>query len=182
MIENIMEVFMDDFLVYGGSFDNFLNNLGLVLQRCREKNLVLNWEKCHFMVLEGILLGNLILSKGLEVNNAKIATVQTLTSPTIVRGVRSFLGHVGFYRRFIKDFSKIEKPLCKLLEKDVIFSFDEACMTALGEINNKLIEALIIVAPNWGEPFEIMCDAMALQWGCVRAKKRENVQANLLCK
>ena len=148
LIENIMEAFMDDFSMYGCSFDVCLSNLAVVLQRCRENNLVLNWEKCHFMVKEGIVLGHLISSKGLEVDKAKIATIQTLTPPTTVQGVRSFLGHAGFYKRFIKDFSKIAKPLCKLLEKDAIFNFDEACMTTFEEIKNKLIEALIVVAPN----------------------------------
>ena len=94
------------------------------------------------------MLRHLISSKVLEVDKAKIATIQTLTLPTTVRGVRSFLGHVGFYRRFIKDFSKIAKPLCKLLEKDVIFSFDEACMIEFKEIKNKLIGPPIVVAPN----------------------------------
>ena len=107
-----------------------LKNIEVVLQRCKEKNLVLNWEKCHFMVQEGIVLGHLIFSKGLEVDKEKVATIQTLPPPTIVRGIRNFLGHVGFFRRFIKDFSKIARPLCKLLEKDVIFSFDESCIKA----------------------------------------------------
>ena len=100
------------------------------------------------MVQEGIMLGHLISSKGLEVDKEKIATIQTLTSPITVRGVRNFLGHAGFYRRFIKDFSKIAKPPYKLLEKDEILSFDEACKTTFEEIKNKLIEAPIVVAPN----------------------------------
>ena len=82
LIENIMEVFMDDFSVYGCSFDNCLSNLKVVLQRCREKNLVLNWKKCHFMVQEGIVLGHLISSKRLEVDKEKIATIQTFTPLT----------------------------------------------------------------------------------------------------
>ena len=92
LTENIKEVFIDDFSVYGCSFDNFLTNIEVVLQRCQEKNMVLNWEKCYFMVQEGFVLGHLISSKGLEVDKAKIATIQTLTPPTSVRGVRSFLG------------------------------------------------------------------------------------------
>ena len=144
---------MDDFSMYGCSFDNYLTNLEVVLQRCRKKNLVLNWEKCDFMVQEGIVFGHLISSRGLEVDKAKIETIQTLTPPTTVRGVCSFLGHAGFYRRFIKDFSKIAKPLCKLLEKYVIFNFDKACMATFEEIKNKLIEAPIVVAPNLSRPY-----------------------------
>ena len=128
---------------------------------------MLDKEKCHFMVQEGIVLEHLISSKGLEVDKAKIATIHTLTPPTTMRGIRSFLGHAGFYRIFIKDFSKIAKPLCMLLEKDAIFSFDEACMTTFEEIKNKLIEAPIIVVSTWNEPFEIMCDASDFSIGAV---------------
>ena len=83
-----------------------------------ETNLVLNWEKCHFMVKEGIVLGHKVFDRGIEVDRAKIETIEKLPPPSSIKGIRSFLGHAGFYRRFIKDFSKITKPLCKLLEKD----------------------------------------------------------------
>jgi hypothetical protein len=104
MIEDIMEVFMDDFSVYGKTFDDCLENLDKVLQGCEEKHLVLNWEKCHFMVREGILLGHLISERGIEVDRAKIEVIEQLPPPVNVKGIRSFLGHAGFYRRFIKDF------------------------------------------------------------------------------
>ena len=157
MVENIMEIFMDDFSVFGASFDSCLSNLGLVLQRCVETNLVLNWEKCHFMVKEGIVLGHRVSSQGLEVDRAKISTIEKLPPPTNVKTIRSFLGHAGFYRRFIKDFSKITKPLCNLLEKDTVFLFDDACLTAFESLKEKLITAPVLIVPDWNEPFEIMC-------------------------
>ena len=105
--------------------------LSRVLARCEKTNLVLNWEKCHFMVKEGIVFGHRISEEGLEVDRAKISTMEKLPPPIYVKGVRSFLGHAGFYRRFIKDFSKITKPLCGLFEKDVKFAFTDKCLEAL---------------------------------------------------
>ena len=116
-----MEIFMDDFSVYGSSFEHCLQNLEIVLQRCQDKNLALNWEKCHFTVTERIVLGHKISTDGLEVEQAKVSVIKTLMPPTTVKGIRSFRGHVGFYKRFIKDFSKISRPLCKLLENDAKF-------------------------------------------------------------
>ncbi|RVW12865.1 Pro-Pol polyprotein [Vitis vinifera] len=99
MVERIMEVFMDDITVYGGTFEECLVNLEAVLHRCIEKDLVLNWEKCHFMVRQGIVLGHIISEKGIEVDKAKVELIVKLPSPTTVKGVRQFLGHAGFYRR-----------------------------------------------------------------------------------
>ncbi|CAA7036940.1 unnamed protein product [Microthlaspi erraticum] len=127
LIEDIMEVFMDDFSVYGSSFAVCLSNLCRVLQRCEERHLVLNWEKCHFMVRDGIVLGHRISEKGIEVDRAKIEVMMSLQPPNSVKGIRSFLGHAGFYRRFIKDFSKITRPLTMLLCKEVKFDFDSTC-------------------------------------------------------
>jgi hypothetical protein len=102
-----------------------LANLDKVLTRCAEVDLVLNWEKCHFMVKQGIVLGHVISERAIEVDKAKVETVEQLPPPTDVKSLRSFLGHAGFYRRFIKDFSKITKPLTHLFQKDVAFDFDE---------------------------------------------------------
>ena len=102
---------MDDFSIFGDPFELCLSNLDRVLKRCEEANLILNWEKCHFMVEEGIVLGYKISSVGIEVDRAKIKIIEKLPPPTTVKGVRGFLGHVDFYRCFIKKFSLIAKPL-----------------------------------------------------------------------
>jgi hypothetical protein len=107
LIEKVMEVFMDDFSVYGKMFEDCLGNLDKVLKRCQEANLVLNWEKCHFMGCEGIVLGHKISEKGIEVDKVKTEVIEQLPPPTNVKGIRSFLGHAGFYRRFIQNFSQI---------------------------------------------------------------------------
>ena len=90
MVEKTIEVFMDDFSVLGSSFDNCLENLRSVLIRCEETNLVLNWEKCHFMVQEGIVLRHRISARGIEVDGAKIEAIEKLPPPSSVKGIRSF--------------------------------------------------------------------------------------------
>ena len=140
-VEKIIEVFMDDFTVYGNSFHECLANLEKILQRCLETNLVLNYEKCHFMVSHGLILGHIVSAKGIEVDKAKVDTIKNLPYPTSIREIRSFLGHAGFYRRFIKDFSKITQPLCRLLQQDVPFEFDDNCKTAFDLVKSLLISA-----------------------------------------
>nr|GFD10792.1 reverse transcriptase domain-containing protein [Tanacetum cinerariifolium] len=109
-----MEVFMDDFSVFGNSFLIDLTNLENMLKRCEDTKLALNWEKSHFMVKEGIVLGHKISKKGIEVDKAKIEVILKLPHPTTVKGIRSLLGYAGFYHRFIKDFSKISRPMTRL--------------------------------------------------------------------
>ncbi|GKC41688.1 reverse transcriptase domain-containing protein, partial [Tanacetum coccineum] len=119
MIEKTMEVFMDDFSVFGHK----------------------------------------ISKSGIEVDRAKVDVIAKLPHPTTVKGVRSFLGHAGFYRRFIQDFSKISRPITHLLEKDTPFVFSQDCINAFETLKKKLTEAPILVVPDWNLPFELMCDA-----------------------
>ncbi|GJW63278.1 reverse transcriptase domain-containing protein [Tanacetum coccineum] len=148
MIEETMEVFMDDFLVFRDSFSSCLSHLDKILKWCEDTNLVLNWEKCHFMVKEGIVLGHKISKNRIEVNRAKVDVIAKLPHPTSVKGVQSFLGHAGFYRRFIQDYSKIARPMTHLLEKDTSFIFSKKCIEAFEILKNKLTEALNLVAPD----------------------------------
>ena len=171
MVGDSLEIFMDDFSIFGQTFDTCLDELTKVLKRCVETNLVLSWEKSHFMVQEGTVLGHVISSKGMEVDRAKIKVISTLPPPTNVKGVRSFLGHAGFYRRFIKGFSVITKPLCILLLKDVPFIFDKECLKAFNTLKEKLVEAPILQSPNWSMPFEIMCDASDFAIGAVLGQR-----------
>ena len=105
---------------------------------------MLNWEKFHFMVNQGIVLGHIISSRGIEVDNTRIELISQLPSPTNVRIVRKFLGHTGFYRRFIKDLSKIAKPLYKLLEKDAKFFWERECQESFEELKSHLTTAPIV--------------------------------------
>ena len=142
MVKKSIEVFMDDFSMIGPTFDYCLHNLTLVLKRCMETNLVLNWEKCHFMVREGIVLGHRIFDRGIEVDRAKIEIIEKLPPPISIKGVRSFLGHAGFYRRLIRDFFKVSKPFSNLLMQGVPFEFNEPCLHAYELLKKKLTSAL----------------------------------------
>ena len=171
LLEVCIEIFMDDFTVYGNSFDACLASLDLVLQRCQEKHLVLNFEKCHFMVTEGIVLGHVVSERGIQVDKAKVDVISKLPYPTNQKEIRGFLGHAGFYRRFIKDFAKISQPLTRLLQNDVEFVFDEGCERAFQLLKDRLVSAPIIRAPDWNHPFEIMCDASDFAVGAVLGQK-----------
>nr|GEW44813.1 reverse transcriptase domain-containing protein [Tanacetum cinerariifolium] len=143
MIEQTMEVFMDDFSVFGNSFSTCLPNLEKMLKRCEDTKLALNWEKNHFMVKEGIVLGHKISKKGIEVDKAKIEVIYKLPHLTTVKGIRSFLGHV------------------------------DDCVQAFRTLKEKLTEAPILIAPDWDQPFEIMCDASDFAVGAVLGQSIE---------
>ncbi|GJS89914.1 reverse transcriptase domain-containing protein [Tanacetum coccineum] len=129
-------------------------------------------EKSHFMVKEGIVLGHKISKNGIEVDKAKVDVIAKLPHPTTVKGIRSFLGHAEFYRRFIQDFSKIARPMTRLLEKDTPFFFSKECIEAFQTLKKKLTEAPILVAPDWDLPFELMCDASDFAIGAVLGQRK----------
>ncbi|GJR35795.1 reverse transcriptase domain-containing protein [Tanacetum coccineum] len=158
---------MDDSRFFGDSFSSCLSHLDKMLKRCEDTNLVLNLEKCHFMVKEGIVLGNKISKSRIEVDKTKVDVIAKLPHPTSVKGIRSFLGHAGFYRQFIQDFSKIAWPMTRLLEKETPFIFLNECIEAFNTLKKKLTKAPILVALDWDLPFEIMCDASDYAVGAV---------------
>ncbi|GJU72247.1 reverse transcriptase domain-containing protein, partial [Tanacetum coccineum] len=150
MIEEIIEVFMDDFSVFRDSFLSCLSHLDMMLKRCEDTNLVLNWEKCHFMVKEGIVLGHKISKSRIEVDRAKVDVIAKLPHPTSVK------------------------------EKETSFIFSKECIEAFKILKKKLTEASILVAPDWDLPFEIMCDASDFAGGAVLGKRAENLAADHL--
>nr|GEV94020.1 reverse transcriptase domain-containing protein [Tanacetum cinerariifolium] len=144
-----------------------------MLKRCEDTNLCLNWEKSHFMVKEGIVLGHKIFKNGIEVDKAKVDVITQLPHPTTVKGIKSFLRHAGFYLRFIKDFSKIARPMTRLLEKDIRFLFFKECVEAFQTLKRKLTEAPILIALDWDMPFELMCNASDFAIGVVLGQRQE---------
>nr|GEY02990.1 reverse transcriptase domain-containing protein [Tanacetum cinerariifolium] len=174
MVKKTMEVFMEDFLVFGNSFQTCLSHLEKMLKRCEDTRLCPNWEKSHFMVKEGIVLDHKISKNRIEVDKAKVDVISKLPHPTTFKGIRSFLGHAGFYQRFIKDFSKIARPMTRLLEKYTLFFFSKECVEAFQTLKRKLTEALILIALDCDFPFELMCDASDFAIGAVLGQRQEN--------
>nr|GEV13638.1 DNA-directed DNA polymerase [Tanacetum cinerariifolium] len=142
-------------------------------QRCKDTNLSLNWEKSHFMVKEGIFLGHKISKNGIEVDKAKVDVIAKLPHPITVKGIQSFLGLAGFYRRFIHDSSIISRSMTHLLEKNNPFIFFEDCIKSFQMLKKKLTEAPILIAPNWDLPFELICDASDFAIGAVLGQRHE---------
>ncbi|CAM9001199.1 unnamed protein product [Rhodiola kirilowii] len=142
MIDAFIEVFMDDFTMYGDTFDACLDNLN-----------------------------HIVSHEGIKVDKAKIDLILTLPYPSTVRDIKSFLGHVGFYRRFIKDFSKKALPLSNLLQKDIPFEFTDSCRESFDELKQALTSTPIIRAPDWDQSFEIMCDASDYAVGAVLGQR-----------
>ena len=168
------------FSIYGKTFGYCLQNLDKVLQQCQEKDLVLNWKKCHFLVREGIVLGYRISERGIKVDRAKIDIIDQLPPPVNIKGIRSFLGHVVIYRRFIKDFSTIARPLTNLLAKDAPFDFDGASLKSFETLKKALVPTPIIQPPDWTLPFEIMCDASDFAAGVVLGQTKHK-KHHIIC-
>jgi len=128
------------------------------------------------MVRQGIVLGHEISRSGIEVDKAKVKVIAKLPPPKSIKDIRFFLGHAWFYRQFIKDFSKIARPLTNLLAKDVPFDFNDECFKSWGKLKQELIFAPIISAPNWAQPFKIMYDASDFAIGAVLGQRIDNRQ------
>ena len=172
LVHDCVEIYMDDFTVYGNDFKEALDNLEKVLIRCQETNLALSHEKCKMMLTEGIVLGHHISSEGIKVDPAKIEIITGLSPPTTQKEVRSFLGHAGYYRRFIANFTKIAAPLFKLLAKDIGFCWDQHCQTAFDTLKSELSSTPVLRGPNWSLPFHIQTNASDTALGeCSDIKK-----------
>ena len=133
------------------------------------------------METSGVVLGHIISKEGIQVDPAKIELISKLPSPTTIKEVRQFLGHAGFYRRFIQDFSKISQPLCALLLKDAEFIWTKACQEAVKRLKLLLTTAPIVRPPYWSLPFELMCDASDYAVGVILGQREDGKPYVVLC-
>ncbi|WVZ88354.1 hypothetical protein U9M48_034885 [Paspalum notatum var. saurae] len=166
-LDKFVVIFIDDILIYSKTEEEHEEHLRLVLQKLREHKLYAKFSKCDFWIEEVKFLGHVISNGGIAVDQSKVSEVQNWKIPEDVKGIRSFLGLAGYYRRFIEGFSKIAKPMTALLEKNIKFQWTSACQKAFEELKKRLTTAPVLTFPDMHKPFSVYCDASRLGLGCV---------------
>src|SRR5438876_3006174 len=160
-------VFIDDILVYSKNKEEHAKHLRIVLDRLQEHQLYAKFSKCQFWLKEVSFLGHILSAKGVAVDPSKVQEVLEWKSPTSVTEIQSFLGLAGYYHRFIQDFSKIAKPMMKLLQKEAKFNWTSACEAAFQKLKTLLTTAPVLTQPDVTKQFDVYCDASGTGLGCV---------------
>ena len=173
--ENLV-IYVDDLILFSKTFSDHLDHLEMVLTRLRSANLKLGPKKCHFAKREVKFLGHILNENGIATDPNKIQAVKTFPVPKNVKQLKSFLGLAGFYRKFIKDFSKIAGPLYDLFKKDKKFVWDDKCQQAFDTLKHALVNAPLLGYPRYGQPFILYTDASAYSVGYVLAQNQDNVE------
>jgi len=166
-LNKFVMVFIDDILMYLENEQDHAEHLRVVLTRLWEYQLYAKFSKCEFLLKKVPFLGHILLEEGIVVDPVKVQEVMDWKAPTSVPEVRSFLGLVGYYRRFISDFSKIAKPMTSLLQKDHKFASTEECEVAFRTLQKLLTTAPILAQPDIEKTFDVFCDASRNGLGCV---------------
>jgi hypothetical protein len=166
-LDKFVVVFIDDILIFSKTKEEHEEQLRLVLEKLRSHQLYAKFSKCDFWLTEDAFLGHIISAGGISVDPSKVRDVLNWIPPTTASEIQSFLGLVGYYRRFIKDFSKIAKPMTELLEKNKAFEWTKECQTSFEELRKRLTLAPVLILPDLTKMFDIYCDALRQGLGCV---------------
>jgi hypothetical protein len=166
-LDKFMVVFIDDILIFSKNEEDHDEHLRLVLQKLRENQLYAKLNKCKFWLKEVSFLGHIISEGGISVDPSKVKDVLSWKTPQNVSDIRSFPGLAGYYRRFIKRFSKISKPMTELLAKGNTFEWSPRHETSFQELKKRLTMALVLTIPDTEIPFLIYCEASGQDLGCV---------------
>lgn len=164
-------VYLDDLNIYSQTFEEHLDHLRIVFDRLKNAGLKLNPDKCKFVANELTFLGHIISKEGIRTDPDKIEKVRNFPRPENLTQLRGFLGLALYYRRFIKDFSKIANPLNKLLRKNTPFNWTTTQQQAFERLRNCLISSPILAYPNWSQPFLLFTDASTFALGAVLSQK-----------
>ncbi len=168
---SFLKIFVDDLNVHSEKWQDHLQHLGAVLSRLREVNLKLNPSKCCFAAGSIVFLGHVVSKEGTRLDPGKIDAVWRFPVPTIVTNVRSFLGLTGYYRKYIKGYSKVAGPLFELTKKDVVFVWNPECQKAFDDLKKALVQASVLVRPNFQEPFCLDVDWSTKGVGAILSQK-----------
>jgi hypothetical protein len=166
-LDKFVVVFIDNILIFSKTMEEHEEHLKLVLEKLRSNQLYAKFSKCEFWLTEVAFLGHVISAGGVLVDPGKVKDVLNWMPPTAASEIQSFLGLAGYYRRFIKDFSKIAKPMTKLLEKNKAFEWTKECQASFEELRKRLTSAPVLVLPDLTKKFNIYCDASRQGLGCV---------------
>ncbi|WVZ52807.1 LOW QUALITY PROTEIN: hypothetical protein U9M48_003829 [Paspalum notatum var. saurae] len=166
-LDKFVVVFIDDILIYSKSEKEHEEHLKIVLTRLREHKLYAKFSKCAFWLKEVSFLGHILSEKGVAVDPSKVKDVLNWKQPETVTEIRSFLGLAGYYRRFIKDFSKTAKPMTSLTKKNAKYLWSSNCEEAFQTLKKLLTSAPVLAQPDVTKPFDVYCDASGNGLGCV---------------
>jgi hypothetical protein len=169
--DTLLKVFVDDLNVHNEKWEDHLQHLGAVLSRLREMNLKLNLSKCCFVAGNIVFLGHVINKEGARPDPGKIDAVRWFLKPMTITSVRSFLGLTGYYCKYIRGYSRIASPLFELTKKDVVFIWNQDCQRAFDDLKKALVEAPILVRPNFKEPFCLDVDWSTKGVGAILSQK-----------
>jgi hypothetical protein len=158
-LDKFIVVFIDGILIFSKTEEEHENHLRMVLEKLRSNQLYAKFSKCEFWLTEVVFLGHIISAGGISVDPSKVNDVLNWMPPTNASEIWSFLRLAGYYRRFIKDFSKIAKPVTRLLEKNKDFDWTEECQVSFEELKKKLTSEPVLILPNITKKFDIYCDA-----------------------
>ena len=167
-------IYLDDVVIYANSLKDHNERLIEIFQRLREHNLKLKPSKCDFLRKECLYLGHIITSNGIKPDPSKIECVANFPIPKNQKHVKSFLGLVGYYRKFIKNFAKVSKPLTKLLQKDTVFKWDNTCDNSFQTLKHSIISPPVLQYPDFTKPFIITTDASNFAIGAILSQGEIN--------
>jgi hypothetical protein len=166
-LDKFVVLFIDDILVFSKTEEEHEKHLRLVLEKLRSNKLYAKFSKCEFWLTKVAFLGHVISVGGVSVDLGKVKDVLNWMSPTTASEIQSFLGLAGYYHQFIKDFSKIGKPMMNLLEKNKAFEWTAECQASFEELRKRLSSAPVLVLPDLTKKFDIYCGASHRGLGCV---------------
>jgi hypothetical protein len=166
-LDKFVVVFIDDILIFSKTEEEHEKHLRMTLEKLRSNLLYAKFSKCEFRLTEVAFLGHVISAGGISVDPSKVKDMLNWMPPTNALEIRSFLGLVGYYRRFIKDFSKIAKPMTRLLEKDKDIDWTEECQVSFEELKKRLTSVPVLILSDITKKFDIYCDASRQGLGCV---------------